>query len=449
MFSGQITLREVASFARRRKKLLLYPAAIVWGLCVVGAFLLPRKYESSTTILVQRDEILNPLVRYEMAVAFATEDRLASFNEIIYSQSTIQALIDTLGLGKEVRTEEQRQELIAEIRKNIETDRRGSSSFEISYTDTDPYRAQRAATALANLFIQTRLRVENQRNEMAVQFFENKLEEFRQKFESTQKQLLEVVERRIGDLPTESRAMYSQIEITDRQLAELGAQIKTYRQQLILLRSYPDGLRTETGRQGLFDLARSDIPYATDLRPLLTKYWEYFQRYTSKYPEVEKLEAQITELLSRMRAIVESEIVKLEATRWDLEKRRNQLVDDLKRTSVLQRIDQEKESNYGIYRSLYDDMKVKLEQAYTTRDLGRQGAKQFIILDPAIVPTKPTKPNRTLIIFGGLVLGLILGFLSATTVEFFDTTIRTARDIEVYQKPVIAYIPERGTPERV
>lgn len=449
MFSGQITLREVISFTRRRKKLLLYPAGIVWGLCIVGAFLLPRKYVSSTTILVQRDEILNPLIRYEMAVAYATEDRLASFSEIIYSHSTIQALMDTLGLGKEFTTEAEHQGLIREIRRNIGTDRKGSSSFRIAYTDTDPQRAQRAATALTNIFIQTRLQVENLRNETAVQFFENKLEEFRQKFESSQKELLAVVQRRIGDLPTESRAMYAQVEVADRQLAELAVQIKTYRQQLIVLRSYPEALRTEGGRQGLFDLARSDIPYATDLRPILSKYWEYSQRYTPKYPELEKLEAQITELLTRMRTIVESEIVKLEASRWDLEERRNQVVDDLQRTAVLQRVDQEKESNYGIYRSLYDDMKVKLEQAYTTRDLGRQGAKQFILLDPAIVPTKPTKPNRLLIIFAGLVVGLVLGFMCAATVEFFDTTIRTARDIEVYQKPVIAYIPERGTPERV
>jgi succinoglycan biosynthesis transport protein ExoP len=448
MFSGQLTPQEVISFSRRRKSLVMYPAGIVWALCVIGAFVLPSRYESSTTILVQRDEILNPLIRYEMAVALTSEDRLSSFNEIIYSHSTIQALIDTLGVGKQITTESGRQELVSRIRRNIETDRRGSS-FRITYIDTDPYMAQRAATALTNYFIQTRLQVENRRNELTVQFFENKLDEFRQKFESSQNELLTVVQRRIGDLPTESRGMYTQIEAADRQLAELGRQVKTYRQQLAMLRSYPEGLQTESGRQSLFDLARSEIPYAPDLRPLLAKYGEYSQRYTSKYPEVVKLEVQITELLSRMRAVVESEIVKQEATRWDLEKRRNQLVDDLKRTSVFQRLDQEKESNYGIYRSLYDDMKVKLEQAYTTRDLGRQGANQFIILDPAIVPTKPTKPNRMLIIFGGLALGLILGFVAAVTVEFFDTTIRTAKDIEVYQKPVLAYLPERGSVEHV
>ena len=87
-------------------------------------------------------------------------------------------------------------------------------------------------------------------------------------------------------------------------------------------------------------------------------------------------------------------------------------------------------------------MKVKLEQAITARDLGTASASQFIVIDPALLPTKPTKPNRPQLVLAGLAVGLFLGFVTVLLKELLDTTVRTPRDIEVYQKPVIAFITD-------
>jgi polysaccharide biosynthesis transport protein len=443
LLSAQITLREVIGVFRRRMKLILLPMLIVTALCLVGAYTLPRKYESSTTIMVKRDEVLNPLVNYTMAIAMAQEDPLSTFNEVIYSRTTIRSLIDSLGLGKDIKSEGQRQALIKSIQQNVDTEhKRGSESFSITYVDTDPWRAQRAASALSNIFIQTSQQIENQKNDLAVQFFEKKLEEYRQKFESSQKEVVSVLQQRINELPTESRALYTQVEAYDHQINDIDTRIKTFQEQLVILRTFPEAMQTETGKQNLFNLQRIDLPFVDELRALLSKYDQFTQRYTRKYPEVEKLEMQISSLLERMRKAVENEIAKQQTQRWDIEKRRSQLVDDLKRSSVTQKVDQDKESNYGIYRNLYDDMKLKLEQARTNRELGSGNANQFVIIDPAVVPTLPSKPSRSLIVSGGFVLGLLLGVLTAFIAEIIDTTIRTTQDIAVYQKPVIAFIPE-------
>lgn len=204
----------------------------------------------------------------------------------------------------------------------------------------------------------------------------------------------------------------------------------------------PDALRSETGKQSLYDLQRVDIPFAEDLRTLLTKYDDYLRHYTPKYPEVEKLEKQIIALLERMKNAAESEIGRYQSQRWDLEKSRNRLIDDFKQYSISQRVDEDKESDYGIYRKLYDDMKVRLEQAQTARDLGNKGADRFVIIDPAYVPMFPSKPNRPQIILGGIGIGIFLGFLTVILRELLDTTIRRPSDIDIYQKPVIAFITE-------
>jgi capsular polysaccharide biosynthesis protein len=43
---------------------------------------------------------------------------------------------------------------------------------------------------------------------------------------------------------------------------------------------------------------------------------------------------------------------------------------------------------------------------------------------------------------GGIIAGLLLGIISAVIVELLDTTVRGPRQIEVYQKPIIALLPD-------
>lgn len=442
MRNPQFTIKDVIAVLRGRRKYLYIPAAIVAALSLLGAFLLPSKYVSSTTILVQRDEILNPLISFEMAVTMASEDRLRTFNEVIYSQTTIQKLIDGLHIGVQGATDEQRQNLVEVTKTNIAIERRGSDSFRISYTDTDPVRAQRAAQLLADIFMQTILRVEGQRNENTVQFFENKLEELRHKFEATQVQVVTRLKQRVDVMPGESRGLYGQLDDIEKRLSDLDSREKLYNQELAILRTFPETLHSEGGKQALFDLQRADIPYASELSPLMTKYDDYLRRYTEKYPEVGKLERQITELLDRMNKALQTELVKQEPLRSDLEKKHAGLVNQLKQSSISEHVNEDQESDYGIYHKLYDDMKIKLEQAKTARDLGGKSAQQFIILDPALIPPKPSKPNRPLIVLGGCLLGIFLGFLTVILKETIDTTVRSPRDIEVYQKPIIAFITD-------
>jgi len=58
------------------------------------------------------------------------------------------------------------------------------------------------------------------------------------------------------------------------------------------------------------------------------------------------------------------------------------------------------------------------------------------------VPVEATKPNRPLLIGGGFGLGLFMGLLAAVAAELMDTRVRSPLDVEVYGKPIVAFIPE-------
>jgi uncharacterized protein involved in exopolysaccharide biosynthesis len=440
VLTAQFTIQEIKSLFRRRKFYFFIPIVVITCLSIVGSLLLKNKYESSTTILVQRDQIVNPLLGYEIAAAMASEDRLRMFNEILFSRSNIQKLIDSLGIADNITGEGDRQALVSAISRNISNERRGTDAYMLTYTDTDPVRVQRAVSLLSKIFIDNLISIEAKKSEQAVQFFENKLEEARIKYETSQGQVVSLIGSKLGSLPPENRTQYSQIGEIDGQVANIDTRLKLYQEHLGVLKSSSSSLRTEKNKEVLYNLARTDIPFAEDLRILLNKYDDRLRRYTAQYPEVQIMEQQVPELLIRMRTGLESEIDRLQSQHLELARRRMVLVDEIKSSSISERMNENVESDYSMYRKLYDDMKVKLEQARTTRDLGMKAGNQFIILDPPIIPSKPSKPNRTQIVIIGFVLGIFAGFLAVVVRELLDTTIRSRRDIEVYRKPVIAYI---------
>jgi uncharacterized protein involved in exopolysaccharide biosynthesis len=334
------------------------------------------------------------------------------------------------------------QAVLARIRSRIKTERRGSDSFRISYMSSDAVKSQRVVALLADGFIQTILGSEGQRNEQAVKFFEEKMNELRSKYESSQRKVVGALKTRIDMMPKDSKDRYTQVEAIEKQIQEFDVKIAMYHEKLTELKPFPEALETEPGRQTLYELQRAAIPFADELKLTLAKYDDITRRYKGTYPEVLRVRGQLTDLLARIQKAIAGEIQKQEPTRWDLEQRRARLVEELKESSIAQTLDQDMESDYDLYKKLYDEMKIKLEQAITTRDLGRTATNQFMIIDPPLVPTQPTSPNRPLVIVGGLLVGLFLGFVTVIFKELLDTTIRTPRDIEVYGKPVIAFITE-------
>lgn len=434
----------VRGVLRRRKLWLIIPVILVTGICVLGAYLLPRKYESTITIWVQRDEILNPLVSFTMAVQMASEDRLRTFNEIVYARQTIEALLDSLGMRTTVESQAAFDELIDRTKASIRTDRSGSDSFTMTYVDTDPVRAKTAVTLLATMFIQTRLRAEFQRNEYTVQFFENKLNEYEQKYGETQASVVSLLRQRAKQIPGGSGSFSLRFDAANEKIRETTERIRDKERSLSLISMFPEAFRSERGRAALSQLTASEIPHLTELRLLIAGYDSVTIRYTPRHPEVGKLEGQLTDLLGRTEVMVRSELSMLAGRLNDLQKSRAELIQMMTQSSISETVDKDTESDYSFYQQLFNDMRVKLEQARIARELGRNAQNAFIIIDPARVPTKPTKPNRSLIVFGGFLAGIFLGIIAAGAAELLDTTIRSPREIELYKKPLIALLPEGG-----
>lgn len=440
MIPAQVTIRDIITIFKRRKLLFILPIVLITTISFIGSYFLPKLYEVTSVILYQRNDVATPLLGFEFSTNISTEDRIRMYREILSSRSVLEKLIDSLDWRKDIKNEEQLQTLFASITKRTEILNRSSNTFIIRFSDRNPLVAKRTVEILTRLLIETISRVLTQQNENAVIFFEGKLNEIKEKLDENQKKLLTTIGNRVNTLPEQGRAQYIQLENIERQINQLDNQMDLYQQSLNVLKNLTNNINFIKQKEDLYNLSRNDIPFAQDLNTLLKKYDDLLMRYTPEYPEVKKVESQILPLLQRMQNAIESDLIKKQSLKNDLEKNRQQIIDNMRNSYVSLRLNGEEESDYSLYKKMYEDMKVKLEQAKATRDLSYTTANQFVILDPPTLPTKPTKPKKIQLVLAGFGIGLFLGLIFVITREVLDTTIRTTKDLEVFQKPIIAYL---------
>jgi capsular exopolysaccharide synthesis family protein len=88
---------------------------------------------------------------------------------------------------------------------------------------------------------------------------------------------------------------------------------------------------------------------------------------------------------------------------------------------------------------LYTLVEEKYQEAIITEQ-SQPGS--VLIIDEALEPSNPAKPNRILIILVGIVLGMGLSFAYVFVKEYFDNTVKTPDDIEKQNINVLAWIPQ-------
>ncbi|MCX6149816.1 MAG: polysaccharide biosynthesis tyrosine autokinase [Ignavibacteriales bacterium] len=93
-------------------------------------------------------------------------------------------------------------------------------------------------------------------------------------------------------------------------------------------------------------------------------------------------------------------------------------------------------------RSAFEKMYLLVEEKYQEALINEQSQPgNVLIVDSARIPYRPSKPNRTLIVIIGFVLGLGMGFGFAFVKNYFDNTIKTPEDITNRNINVLAWIP--------
>lgn len=216
-------------------------------------------------------------------------------------------------------------------------------------------------------------------------------------------------------------------------------------------------------KQALFEFAKTgDIDAVPQLREngllqqlqtrradLSVLYTDSVNQYGPNYPKVQRIQAQIKEIDDQMARTRKGILAQLESEYLEAKQREELLgrVLDSQKTEV--NTMSEKMIQYNILKreaeankSLYDSLQTKLKEAEISSGLRSENIR---VIDPAVIPSYPTRPAKTRNIALAFLVGLVGGVGLALLREYLDNTVKTPDDVETLTRlPSLAVVPAFG-----
>ena len=480
-------LHHVVALVRRRRWHFLLPFfggwLIVWGI----SWFLPSLYRSGTLILVEQ-----PSVPEKFVVSNIDNDiqrQLDSITQQILSRTRLLQIIDHLNLYANDRKRKNPDDLVEEMRKDIEIelshgDDKKLSAFNIYYLSRDPNMAQLATSELASLFISENLEQRQERSENTTKFLQTQLDQAREKLAEQEARVRAFKDKHIGELPSQTQSnlqilggLQTQLQAQEDSLSRARQQ-NTYLESLLgQYRTFERGLKAGDG--GPVGLGAVD----KELDRLREQLADLSARYTDKHPDVRKIKEQIARAEKiRDHVIIEMnkggagatadaataatdpknapqldlesqlkanrvEIANRQVLIRELEGKIGEYQGRLNRAPVMEQQFSDITRDYDQSKADYDSLLAKKNQSEMATNLEKsQQGEHFRMLDPPNLPVKPFKPNRLFLCGLGVIAGLVLGGVTAVSSEKMGGRVHTEHEItKIVPFEILAEIPTLET----
>jgi succinoglycan biosynthesis transport protein ExoP len=320
-----------------------------------------------------------------------------------------------------------------------------SRLLEVQYESYDSRLAARAVNVHLENFIEHNFRSKYEATTQASNWLSRQLDELKIRVEKSEDARLAYErEHQIWTIDDKQN-------ITTQKLSDLNKELTVAQAERIQKESL-----TQLARSGNLD-AVPTVRDSTTIQELFRKqadlqgqYSEAVAQFGPKYPRVQRLEAQIRDLDSLIHREKQNIVSRIEieyrtAKQREvllgqaLEKQKqeaNDLGQKLVQYNILKR---EAETN----KQLYEGMLQKLKEASISAGLRSSNVR---IVDPALVPPSPSRPNRMRNIMLAFLVGLVGGVGLAFLREYMDNTVKTPHDIEFATNlPSLTVVPALGT----
>lgn len=429
----------------RRPLLLAIPFLLVAVATAVVYFQIPRRYESSILILVESERVPQRLVP-KMSTESARQ-RLLNVRQEILSRTRLETVIRELNpYGS---SQEAVSEMVQRMRASITITLKGDDAFSLVFVHTDPRMAMLVANRLATLFIDEAAKSRQAQVEGAYEFIETQLQEARRELEEKEEALRVFKEKRLGSLPE-----------------QLAANLATLQRMQLEQQAAAESLRGAEDRLALLQRSHVSVSGPDELEQLRAQLTALRERYTEEHPDVKALAGRVARLeaaRAHMSEAAQAGSEQAEVSRVSLEvsglrTKQSEIegriadfqarVEEAPRTeqelAILTRDHQKLKENYLAL--LSKKMEAQIAQSLERRWKG----DQFIILDPAHLPQRPSFPNPWVFLAVGLFGGVAAGLICAYGGEAVDHSVKTLPELEALMTPypVLAMFPHVSPPSK-
>ena len=446
---------------------------IVWLVSLAGWFVvarMPDVYASSARVYVDTQSLLNPLMK-GMTVRPDIEQQIEIMRRTLISRPNMEQLIRLTDLDLTVNSEGARESLLSGREQRIRFAGEGRQIFNIQFEDSDPKLAHSVVQSLLQIFVEQNVGDSRRDIERTRRFVDTQIADYEKRLRDSEAQVAEFRRANAEELRYKD-IVNSRLQTAEFDLRQLENQLQAGTWQRDQLKTQLAGTPATLAGADPAQAAAAQASSAAGQRveQLRQQLSEMRLRFTEQNPSVVNMKRMIEQaeadarrqtgggaLPNPMRKQLEGEIQRLDLEIASLgrriELRNNELGELRKRQDEVPAVElqlAQMNRDYGVLRQNYDQLIERRESIRMADRLDSQTSNvDFRVVDPPLVPTRPSGPNRALL-FGG-VLGA--AFAAALGVVFVliqlkDSFSNPNRLREAFDVPVLGSVSMVPSPKR-
>jgi chain length determinant protein EpsF len=424
---------------KARKTIALFALLVTVLSAVAISLILPKTYESSTALVVNYqgvDPVTGNRVPNQLIPGYlATQvDIISSLNVALKVVDKLELytnpeVVDSFYEATEGRGDIRNWLAMALLENLTVTPSRESSVITLEYESNNPGSAAMLANTFAEAYIETNLQLKIDPSKRTSKWFELQVEEMRFKLIDTQKRLSDY-QREKGIVSADKR-----MDVEIARLSQLSQQLVVAQAELFHQKSRQEAV-LRGGVKNLDSAVLAD-PIIRDLKVSLArsevKLSELAQRLSEQHPEYRAAKSEVQSLSRKLAsefrfakdriksdvAIAERKVAELEAAM-------------MAQKQVLLEINDNRNMLDIYTRDVADAQQILSLATQRLSQIVLEGTSResdVSVLNSAVAPIKPSKPNLMINVILSIFLGSILAVAVALLAELLDRRVRTEDDI--------------------
>ena len=431
----------------QRRWLIIIPAVLLAVAGIATAYLLPRVYRSSATLLVESQDLPGEAATGDDPI----DRRMAKIRQQILARPDLVDLIQTNNLYDAANRTKPLSTLVDQMRDDtkiaaVDADIQragpgrnaaGSIAFSLSFDYPRPAQAQLVAQTFVDRLLKLDAASTQQQAQTSVNFLQDQESDLRAK--------LEGVEAQINRITGVNGAALSSATVG---LIGTGAGID-YASQIASLQRENAQLRAQSGSA----IERDPNVTAAETQLAVAK-----ATYADNHPDVKLAETRLAAARANARnfqtrgvsALVQQQLnandtaIGRLTTAMSVERSRATALAaaQSRGPAVAQQVSQLQATAEGIRSNLAKVQGNLLNARSASRIVEEQRGERLLLIDPPVMADKPISPNRPQLVAGGIVGGLAVGLVLALLVEVIFRPIRSVGQITAaLGEPPLGVVP--------
>ena len=461
---------------RQLKKIILF-SAIITVIAVLVALAITPVYRATATILIEAEEAKVLSIEEVYGLGSASDEYYQTQFEILKSRELAKRTVLELGLidnpefnpahSANKKSFSMKEMIVGEaeplteeeiLAKTVDTfwsavsisPVRKTQLVKVSVDSESAEMARSAANAMAQQFIESQLDAKVEVTQQAAGWLSDRLGGLKAKLEASERKLQQYREDndlvdvegvdtlvakeidQITEALVEARARRLELQGTYEQLQSLGALNYDNLSSLPSIISNPV----------VVNLRDAETQAELKVSELKKRYGPLHPKMIAAESDLEAVRESVLTQMKRIATSIESNYLVAQSKENSLEKALRNSKSDVRNLNRTEFTLSEYQREVRTNRQLYEAFFNRVSETSATGDLQTANAR---VVDPAIKPVVPVKPNKKLIVLLALVVSGMFGVALAFLLDILDSTIKNLDDVErKLDVPMLGLLPLVG-----